>query len=568
MSLDEHLSARVERCIVVLGLPPACGWVLEILMRLDLDPELHEQVRNDDIHHRTGVLAWIHVADSWTDSGQPLEEVERAVYLLAEWELIQIVGRRPGDPSVPGASALRLTHWGRVVTGLAPSPQVDELAVADDAMPWVILHGTSREALLLAAEENLGRDAWWTLVAPARPEEVGHACGQLAERLCQAGGCVVDAFHTLEGLGTPAVRELVRRTLGARVPRVMLVRDPAAIRDLAHVAGARLVWVEPRFHTRRDGVILDQRVTGLLERDGEVTAADLCGVPDSEIANPRRVDTTLDHLLLPREIRAQLDQSLQHARYRLESEGELARRPGGGRGYRLLLSGLPGTGKSLSAEALANALGRPLIQLDLSSVLSKWLGETEKLLAQVFDVAEVSGSVLVLDEAEALFRQRDQKHGGGGALATGVAYLLTRLDRFSGVLIATTNRSRDMDEAFFRRFDDFLVLPIPDVPTRDALWRRMLALELEEAGDGAVDVPFLAESFAISGGLIRGASIRAVAWARGLDRPLTTAVLLASLSRELSKSDRSTAKVLVEPYREEVAALLRGDAAPTGKGGE
>jgi SpoVK/Ycf46/Vps4 family AAA+-type ATPase len=122
--------------------------------------------------------------------------------------------------------------------------------------------------------------------------------------------------------------------------------------------------------------------------------------------------------------------------------------------------------------------------------------------------------------------------------------------------VATTNRIRDMDEAFFRRFDDFIVLPIPDEPTRKALWERMLPDNGQAQG---VDVNFLALQFAISGGLIRGAAIRAAAWASGMERPLTTPIVLASLARELSKADRSTSEVMVEPYREEVQNLLDGE---------
>ena len=90
---------------------------------------------------------------------------------------------------------------------------------------------------------------------------------------------------------------------------------------------------------------------------------------------------------------------------------------------------------------------------------------TEKLIGQIFDVAEASGAILVLDEAEALLRQRSSNQGGSG-LSTGVAYILTRFDSYSGILVATTNRIEDLDEAFFRRFDDYAVLPIPDAPTR------------------------------------------------------------------------------------------------------
>jgi SpoVK/Ycf46/Vps4 family AAA+-type ATPase len=194
-------------------------------------------------------------------------------------------------------------------------------------------------------------------------------------------------------------------------------------------------------------------------------------VPDSELAQPRRVKTRWEDLQVPEPVQRQLQQALMHARYRLVPQ------PGGREslGYRLLLSGLPGTGKSMAAEALASTLGRPVMKLDLSSVLSKWLGETERFLSQIFEIAEISGAVLVLDEADSLFRQRDSSGSGRDGLVTVVSYLLARLDRYVGLLVATTNRTRDLDEAFFRRFDDFIVLPVPDPATRRALWRQQLA---------------------------------------------------------------------------------------------
>jgi len=555
----QHVESQLARAVHVLALPSRAEWVLRVLVRIDVDAEMAEQCRAADIHHRAGVLSWQRLAELDEAEGGDFDALEEAVVALANWDLLQVVGRLASDPVVPGAAALRLTHAGRACVGLAPVTRGQRGRLADEPGPWTILHGTSREALCLEAGDVLADPGYRLLFAPAHAAESVTVCGQLAEALCAQQGVVLDGFALRENpaLAVP-IREIVTRTRNARCPRVLMLRDPSAVRDLALTSGATLQWVEPHVHTRRGEVVLDQRVTDLLE-EGQGESADICGVPDSEIAHPMRVTTTLQDLLLPGEVRHQLDRALVHARFRLDELPNTMRIPGKGQGFRLLLSGLPGTGKSLCAEALASTLGRPLIKLDLSSVLSKWLGETEKLLAQVFDVAEVAGAVLVLDEAEALFRQRDTGQSGAGALATGVAYLLTRLDKFDGVLVATTNRIRDMDEAFFRRFDDFIVLPIPDEPTRKALWERMLPDNGQAEG---VDLDFLGQQFAISGGLIRGAAIRAAAWASGMQSPLTTPIVLASLARELSKADRSTSEVMVEPYREEVEKLLDGEGNP------
>ncbi|MEL6348590.1 MAG: ATP-binding protein, partial [Myxococcota bacterium] len=359
-------------------------------------------------------------------------------------------------------------------------------------------------------------------------------------------------FATAENTTRNLTHEMLLRTATAAAPRVLLLPDPSNIRSAAMAVGAQMRWIEPSVAARRGRLVLDKRVTDMLKdlNIGE-GGADLRGVPDSDLAAPARVDTKWEDLILSDTVQWQMEQAMLHSHYRLNV---LPEQTGRHTGYRLLLSGLPGTGKSMAAEALATALDRPLVKLDLSTVLSKWLGETEKLLGQVFDVAEAAGAVLVLDEAESLLRQRSSGQSGGGGMGTGVAYMLTRLDRYTGVLVATTNRIEDLDEAFFRRFDDYVVLPIPDKPTRRFLWEKML--KLNEGAD--VDLDVLAANFPISGGLIRGAAIRANGWATGANTPLSTAHVLASLARELEKNNRSTNEVYVPEYRDKVEELLEG----------
>jgi SpoVK/Ycf46/Vps4 family AAA+-type ATPase len=323
-------------------------------------------------------------------------------------------------------------------------------------------------------------------------------------------------------------------------------------------------WVELPLHGSQHVGFYDERVTRALH-GGQPTDArvDVTGMPESDLAIPRRADVTWADLLVPPLVRVQLEQAVQHARYRMEVLPQDRGFAGRAEGYRLLLSGLPGTGKTLAAEALSAALGRPMLRLDLSTILSKWLGETEKFLSQVFEAAEAGGCVLVLDEAEALFRQRESREDGGGGdgMKTVVAYLLVRLERYTGVLVATTNRSKDLDEAFFRRFDDYVVIPVPDESTRRELWRRMLGLRERPEQEGRVDLALLARRFAIAGALIRGAAVRARAWASGLGRELDMPLVLAGLARELEKSDKSSNEVYIEPWRAEVLSLLRGEVA-------
>ena len=168
-------------------------------------------------------------------------------------------------------------------------------------------------------------------------------------------------------------------------------------------------------------------------------------------------------------------------------------------GARLLLTGPPGTGKSLAARAVATAAGTDLLVVDVSRIVSKWLGETEKNLAAAFDAAERTQAVLMLDEADALFGTRTEisdAHDRYANLET--AYLLARLDRFEGLAILTTNLRANIDPAFLRRIDYVVEFPLPDLADRIRLWRRHLPAPALAAD---VDIDALAGLYPVPGRL-------------------------------------------------------------------
>ena len=552
MDFQAHVEQRLNYAAHTLGLRPLAREVLKILAMVDCKDELAEELRKADVFDRPGVLSWKTLAEQVPDTQNSLQPLEKAVISLADWGLIQIVGRALTDPVAPGPSALRLSYHGRVCIGLAPAFGLPQGQVQAQEM-WLILHAASKETLIHHCTHTLGAG---TMLLGTRggAAELDYLCGNIATHLCTQGFAIVDGFPSADALGAHMLSEMMRRTSSAQAPRILLLPDPIQIRTAALSIGAKLKWIEPNPHVRRDRVILDQDISSnILSNSLASEERDLCGVPDSEIAQPKRCNTLWSDLILSPTVQYQLEQALKHANYRLNILPRHNRNKQ--TGYRLLLSGLPGTGKSMTAEALATALDRPLVKLDLSSVLSKWLGETEKLIGQIFDVAEAASAVLVLDEAEAILRQRSNNNNSGGGLSTGVAYMLTRFDRYQGVLVATTNRIEDLDEAFFRRFDDYAVLPIPDKDTREGMWKNMLAPEGDPQN---INFPLIARNFAISGGLIKGACIRAKAWAVGMNKVLSTPFVLASLARELEKNNRSTNEVFHKEYREQVEAILDG----------
>jgi len=178
------------------------------------------------------------------------------------------------------------------------------------------------------------------------------------------------------------------------------------------------------------------------------------------------------------------------------------------RGLRMLFYGPPGTGKTLAAEAMAQALGVDLLVVDISSLVSKWIGETEKNLAGVFELAESSRALLLFDEADALFGKRSEVNDASDRYANlETAFLLQRLERYEGVAVLTTNLRTSLDSAFARRFEYIVEFPEPDAATRVELWRLHLPAGAPLAQD--VDLQELAEWYAISGAQIRNAALAA-----------------------------------------------------------
>jgi SpoVK/Ycf46/Vps4 family AAA+-type ATPase len=244
-------------------------------------------------------------------------------------------------------------------------------------------------------------------------------------------------------------------------------------------------------------------------------------------------------LVLPRETERRLREAadrLQHQTRVLDDWGFLADRPGA-RGVRVLLSGPPGTGKTLSAEVLAHELGVDLLLVDIARIVSKWIGETEKNLAEVFDAAERSQAVLFFDEADALFGRRTEvsdAHDRYANLET--AYLLTRLERFEGLAVLSTNLRQNVDPAFLRRLEFVIELEEPARPEREALWRCHLPDRAPVADD--VDVGELASRYPLVGGLIRNAAVAAGFLAAADGGVITRTHLDRSLRREYEKSGR------------------------------
>lgn len=170
-------------------------------------------------------------------------------------------------------------------------------------------------------------------------------------------------------------------------------------------------------------------------------------------------------------------------------------------GISVLFAGPPGTGKTMAAEILATRLNLPMYRIDLSQVVNKYIGETEKNLKRLFDAADVSDTILFFDEADALFGRRTEVKDAHDRYANlEISYLLERMERFKGLAILASNRKQDLDEAFLRRLRYIVDFPMPDLPERKRLWQQVIP---EKVDATLLDLDFLARQFPLAGGHIR-----------------------------------------------------------------
>lgn len=255
----------------------------------------------------------------------------------------------------------------------------------------------------------------------------------------------------------------------------------------------------------------------------------------------RRIEPTVgwDDLVLPPATRHQLSDLALRARHREQVLGRWRMRPGGGRGRGIvaLFAGESGTGKTMSAEVVAADLGMELYVVDLSSVVDKYIGETEKNLERIFVEASDVNAVLLFDEADAVFGKRSQvKDAQDRHANVESAYLLQRIESFDGIAVLTTNLRANLDEAFTRRLDVVADFPVPDAQQRLALWERCLGTEIPRAP--GLDLRTCAERFELTGGSIRACAVTAAYQTAESGLPLDTDQLVSAVLAEYRKLGR------------------------------
>ncbi|MER8041540.1 ATP-binding protein [Streptomyces sp. NPDC094032] len=245
-------------------------------------------------------------------------------------------------------------------------------------------------------------------------------------------------------------------------------------------------------------------------------------------------------LVLPEEPLRQLHELTGRARHRDQVLGTWRLRTGGGRGRGVvgLFAGESGTGKTLGAEVVAGELGLDLYVVDLSSVVDKYVGETEKNLERIFAEVDRTDCVLLFDEADAVFGKRSEVRSSNDRYANlESAYLLQRLEAFDGIALLTTNLRANIDEAFTRRLDLVVDFPFPDAELRLSLWEACLA-GVPQGPDLAEAVAECAKGFELAGGAIRSAAVTAGYLAAARGGPVTGDDVRAGARREYQKAGR------------------------------
>ncbi|MEZ4731303.1 MAG: ATP-binding protein [Caldilineaceae bacterium] len=213
-----------------------------------------------------------------------------------------------------------------------------------------------------------------------------------------------------------------------------------------------------------------------------------------------------------------------------------------GKGVNALFAGPSGAGKTMAAEIMANELGLDLYKIDLSGVVSKYIGETEKNLDRIFVAAENANAILFFDEADALFGKRSEVSDAHDRYANiEISYLLQKMEEFDGVTILATNLRQNLDDAFIRRMAFVVHFPFPDSDSRRQIWEGIWPNEAPLAED--VDLPLLAERFKLSGGNIKNVALAAAFLAASEGSPIKMAHLYGAIRREYQKMGKVLAEV-------------------------
>jgi hypothetical protein len=395
-----------------------------------------------------------------------------------------------------------------------------------------------------------GSPAEWTAVV--REAGIGDRAVvlELAAPLDRASADRVERATHLSWVLSSA-HELALDTLPGRPWRE--VRLESGLADATDWATALGVAPDPAYPLTREQLRLVASASGGNPDALSTGVRRLAGGHLEGLAVRIRPQRTMTDLVLPPDQTNQLHELIARYRGRSVVYQEWGFSPLPSTGVVALFSGPSGTGKTLAAEIVAGQLGLDLYKVDLSAVVSKYIGETEKNLERIFGAASAGDLVLFFDEADALFGKRSEVSDAHDRYANiEVAYLLQRLETYQGLVVMATNLQRNIDDAFLRRISVAVDFEPPDEPQRRLIWEHSFP---PGAPVGELDFDFLARQFKVTGGIIRNAALGAAFLAADVDASVTMERVALSLKREFQKLGRLRTESEFGHY----FALVNGD---------
>jgi SpoVK/Ycf46/Vps4 family AAA+-type ATPase len=497
----------------------------------------------------------IEVGDGSGLMAGPLTADQRIVYFLAGLEVPE-ERLEPYFQALDESDGLQSEETRRIADRLA-------FAIEQDALPIVQIqcHDGGLAAALAACNQGglsvlVLRDAELPAHAPDR-EQIARLCGREALLTNSA------VFAALDGLEPSEMRRVIAFLESLRVPVIVSASERIVTRqrDVLTVELAKPSPTERYSHWRDALGPLAESLNGqlgALAGQFNLSSNAIDHIVRSTPAEPALLweaartsararlndvaqlipaRATWDDLVLPPEQSGTLRQIAANVRRRFqvyEAWGFASRSPHGS-GITALFAGPSGTGKTMAAEVLAEELKLDLFRVDLSSVVSKYIGETEKHLRRIFEAAEESGAILLFDEADALFGKRSEVRDSHDRYANlEVSYLLQRMEAYTGLAILTTNAKQSLDSAFLRRLRFVVAFPFPDAAQRAEIWRRAFP---EQTPTEGLDVFKLAR-LTVAGGNIRNIALNAAFLAADAGQHVQMSHLLDAARSEYLKMER------------------------------
>lgn len=564
-----ELDARVARlCATLHGDPQRAYPTFSLALAVLPDPHWNALTPTGPLRH------WqlIEVGTGAALTLSPLRIDERILHYLAgvrhlDARLTALIDplTPPGDlvPSHQAAAKRITTAWHQAPSGM-PLPTV-QLCGHDTTGKRGIAAATcaalSLRLFILPAD-----------VMPVSPGDLD-TLARLWERETALGGSALlldcEELDATDSLRVSAVTRLIERLGGPLIiasrSRLRTRQRPAIILDVAYPGmgeqsalwSAALGEIAPRLNGQVDTLVaqFSLSATEIASAStvirGEWNAEDGDRIREalweaSRVQSRARLDdlaqriespATWDDLVLPEAQREILREIAIHVRQRTKvyQHWGFAGKGARGLGISALFAGASGTGKTMAAEVLANELRLDLYRIDLSSVVSKYIGETEKNLRRLFDAAEAGGAILLFDEADALFGKRSEVKDSHDRYANiEVSYLLQRMESYRGLAILTTNLKSALDTAFLRRIRFVVQFPFPDAVQRAEIWRRVFPPATPTEG---LNVEALAR-LSVAGGNIRNIALNAAFLAADADEPVRPSHLLNAARAEYAKLEK------------------------------